>query len=116
MQKGQVLFEVAPVQLLRAELSIDERDVHELHPGREGRLVAASKPGQPVRFVLESINPVAEVEDNRNVFKARARLLESRWWMKPGMKGTARIYIDRRRYAWIWTHRAIDWLRLKLWL
>jgi hypothetical protein len=31
------------------------------------------------------------------------------------MEGVAKVSVDRRRYAWIWTHDLFDWLRLKLW-
>jgi hypothetical protein len=35
---------------------------------------------------------------------------------RPGMAGEARIDVENRRLAWIWTHRLIDFLRLKLWM
>jgi len=51
------------------------------------------------------------------VFKVYANLPESadhpEW--RPGMEGEARINIEHRRIIWIWTHKFIDWLRLKLW-
>jgi hypothetical protein len=31
------------------------------------------------------------------------------------MEGVGKIGAGRRRLIWIWTHHAIDWLRLKLW-
>jgi hypothetical protein len=31
------------------------------------------------------------------------------------MEGVGKIEVDRRRLVWIWTHEALDWLRLKLW-
>jgi hypothetical protein len=36
--------------------------------------------------------------------------------MMPKLKGVAKIRIDRRRYAWIWTRRLVNWLRMKLWI
>ena len=32
------------------------------------------------------------------------------------MTGQARIDVDRRRYAEIWTRRLVNWLRMKLWI
>lgn len=31
------------------------------------------------------------------------------------MEGVGKITIDRRPLAWIWTHDAMEWVRLKLW-
>jgi hypothetical protein len=31
------------------------------------------------------------------------------------MEGVGKIAIDRRLLLWIWTHQAVDWLRLQLW-
>ncbi|MDP7636536.1 MAG: guanylate cyclase, partial [Phycisphaerae bacterium] len=61
-------------------------------------------------------NPVAEVVEQRNVFKVRVRLKQVRQWMRPGMTGVAKIEIDRRPYVYIWTRRLVNWLRMKLWL
>ena len=54
--------------------------------------------------------------NRRNVFKVRARLLETAEWMRPGLEGRARIHIGRRRKIWLWTHRMVKWLRMRLWL
>ncbi len=32
------------------------------------------------------------------------------------MKGEARVDVAKRSVAWIWTHRLIDFLKLKLWM
>jgi len=115
VKTGDVLFEVAPLELLRATLSVPEDDIAEVRRGQHGEL-AASDPGRRVGFVVERINPVAEVVDQRNVFKVRVRLLEIEPWMRPGMEGVAKITVGRRRYAWLWTRRLVNWLRMKLWL
>jgi len=35
--------------------------------------------------------------------------------LRPGMEGVGKIGIEQRRYVWIWTHQAVDSLRLLLW-
>jgi hypothetical protein len=35
---------------------------------------------------------------------------------RPGMAGEARVDVKHRPLIWIWTHRLIDFLRLKLWM
>ena len=123
---GEVLFEVAPLESLRAELAVPEAAISDVLAamararleGTEvtGELATASAPGQRLEFVVERINPVAEVIKQQNVFRVRVRLAETEMLMRPGLEGLAKISVGRRRYAWIWTHRLTDWARMKLWL
>ena len=113
---GDPLFQVAPAQRLRAELEVDEKDVGELRRLQKGELATAGEPARRIPFVVENISPAAEMIDDRNVFKVRVRLEQAPNWMLAGMKGVAHVSIDRRRYAWMWTRRIVNWLRLKLWL
>jgi len=116
VKTGDILFEVAPIESLRAEISVSEDQIADVRIGQKGELATASYPAQRIEFVVERINPVAEVVNQKNVFKVRVRLLNTYQWMRPGMEGEAKITIDRRSYAWIWTRRLVNWLRMKLWL
>lgn len=113
---GDVLFEVATVESLRAELAVPEDQVSDLSAGMDGELAVEGAPDRRVSFALTRINPVAETIEQRNVFKARAELTELPAWMRPGMEGVAKVRIDRRSYGWIWTRKVRNWLRMKLWL
>ncbi len=108
------LFEIAPLDSLRAELYVPEDEISEVRIEQEGRLATASFSDQRLRFIVERINPADEVVNNRNVFKVRVRLLETRPWIRPGMEGVAKITIEKRRYAWIWSRKAVNWIRMKL--
>jgi len=116
VKTGDVLFEVTPLESLRAELLVPEDQIFDIAIDQEGYLATVSYPSQRMKFVVERINPMAEVVNNRNVFKVRVQLLEARPWMRPGMEGVAKISIGKRRYVWIWTRRVVNWLRMKLWL
>jgi hypothetical protein len=59
---------------------------------------------------------MAEVVNQRNVFKVRARLTETYPWMRPGMEGVAKVEVGEKHYAWVWTRKLNNWLRMKLWL
>ncbi|MDY6914027.1 MAG: HlyD family efflux transporter periplasmic adaptor subunit [Planctomycetota bacterium] len=123
---GDMLFEVAPIENLRAELSMPEDQIADVvaamdearKHGRDirGELATAGEPGQRIEFIVERINPVAEVVDQQNVFKVRVRLAGRTGRMLPGMEGKAKIHIGRASYAWLWTRRLVNWLRMKLWL
>jgi hypothetical protein len=106
---------------LRAELLVPEDLIFDIAVDQKGYLATVSYPGERIKFVVERINPMAEVVSNRNVFKVRAQLLvedplDEHLWMRPGMEGVAKITIGKRRYVWIWTRRIVNWLRMKFWL
>jgi len=115
VETGEALFEIAPLESLRAELSVPEDQITDVQTGQRGELATAAYPNKRIGFVVERINPVAEVVNQRNVFKVRARLDERPPWMRPGMEGTARVDIGRRSYAWLWTRDLRNWIRMKLW-
>jgi hypothetical protein len=116
VQTGEVLFEVATIESLRAELAVSEDQIADVDEGDTGTLALEGDPANRLDFEVERINPVAEVVDQKNVFKVRARLLETHGRLRPGMEGVAKIDLDRRRYAWIWTRKLRNWLRMKLWI
>ena len=116
VKTGDILFEVCPLESLRAQLMVPEDLIFDIEVGQEGRLATASYPGQPIKFVVERINPMAEVVKERNVFKVRVRLLETYPWLRPGMEGVAKVSVGKRPYIWIWTRKITNWIRMKLWL
>jgi hypothetical protein len=126
VKTGDVLFEVTPLESLRAELLVPEDQIFDIAVDQEGYLASVSYPGERIKFIVERINPMAEVVSNRNVFKVRVQLLSEdpsfedplaeHPWMRPGMEGVAKISIGKRRYVWIWTRRIVNWLRMKIWL
>jgi hypothetical protein len=116
VKMGDVLFEVTPRASLRAVLHVPEDQITDVQVGQRGSLATASYPAERIGFEVERINPIAEVVKQENIFRVRVRLREIPPWMRPGMEGVARIDIDKRPYAWIWTRRIVNWVRMKLWL
>ena len=116
VKTGDVLFEVAPVEALRAELLVPDSDAADLLEGQAGEIATASYPDQRVAFVVERINPMSEVVERQNVYKVRVRLDTAYPWMRPGMEGLAKVDIGKRSYAWIWTRTLVNWVRMQLWL
>ncbi|MGA2231888.1 MAG: HlyD family efflux transporter periplasmic adaptor subunit [Tepidisphaeraceae bacterium] len=120
-KQGDELFTFQATNELRAELSVAENDIQEviqygLHHG--GDLATTSLPRETYPFTIERIDPQGTPKDGSNVFKVYASVPESvdhpEW--RPGMEGEARINTEKRRLIWIWTHKFVDWLRLKSWV
>ncbi len=115
VELGEVLFEVAPLDSYRVMLQVDERDIGEIEVGQTGELILTALPGTRLPFVVERITPVSMPLEGRNFFLVEAGLAEATDRLRPGMEGFGKIEVDRRRLIWIWTHRLVDWVRLKLW-
>jgi biotin carboxyl carrier protein len=116
VRTGDTLFEVAPIDALRADLYVPEDRVADVNPGQRGQLATAAFPDRRIGFTVERIDPAAELRQEKNVFRARLVLDERPDWLRPGMEGLARVDIDKRPYGTIWLRRAVDWVRMRLWL
>lgn len=115
LQRGDVLFKVAPRGELRLILQVDESDIARAEAGQHGVLTLASLPNTDVDFEVSSITPVSSPENGRNYFRVEARLLDTLEQMRPGMQGVAKIDAGERRRIWIWTHTLVERLRLWSW-
>ena len=115
VQRGDALFEIAPVADYRAVIEVDERDIGEVEPGQRGTLVLRAFPDSEVGFRVSLVTSVSEPAEGSNRFRVEAVLDEALPAMRPGMAGLARIDIDQRHLIAIWTREARHWLSLALW-
>jgi RND family efflux transporter MFP subunit len=115
VERGDVLFEVAPLERYRMILEVDERDIQAIEVGQRSELVLPSMPGAIIPFVIKKITPVSEAKEGRNYFRVEGTMEEASQRLRPGMEGIGKVTIDRRKLIWVWTHEAIDWIRLQLW-
>jgi multidrug efflux pump subunit AcrA (membrane-fusion protein) len=116
VKTGDALFEIAPLASLRAELRVPEDQIFDIAVDQRGYLATVSYPSRRIEFVVERIDPAADLIENRNVFTVRARLLDVQPWMRPGMEGVAKVTVGKRHYVWIWTRKLVNWIRMKLWI
>ena len=116
LERGQVLFEVAPLESYRVVLQVDEHDVADVRTGQRGELVLSSDPATRYPVAVTAVTPVSTAKEGRNFFRVEARLESNQGArLRPGMEGVAKVDIDDRRLIWIWTRRLTDWVRLKIW-
>lgn len=115
VERGQVLFTVAPLVAYRVVLMVDERDIGHVKKGQQGKLLLSSMSGDPMTFTVDSITPVSKLEDGRNYFQVEAKIAENSDMLRPGMEGIGKIVIEPRRLLWVWSHRVVDWFRLAFW-
>jgi RND family efflux transporter MFP subunit len=115
LERGQVLFKIAPLNAYRVILEVDESDIDTVREGQTGTLAVASMPDAPLDFVIQRVTPISEQQEGRNFFRVEAKLNQVNDRLRPGMKGVAKTHIDERLLIFIWTEKLVDWVRLQLW-
>ena len=135
VQKGDVLFEIAqsdpehPTRIaVEGELHVPDRDIQEvkriydlqrdgqLKRDEDGEIATTSFPSDGFEFKIRRIVPMGEPKEGENAFNVYVEIENPPGWMFPGESGEARVNIEKRRLVWIWTHRLVDWVKLKLWI
>lgn len=115
VERGQVLFEVAPLDSYRVVLEVDEREISSVQVGQTGQLAMTALSGEAMDIVVEKITPVSTAEDGRNFFRVEARLERPLDGLRPGMLGVGKLDIGERKLIAIWTYKLVNWWRLWLW-
>jgi multidrug resistance efflux pump len=116
VERGNVLFEIAPLNKYRVILKVDERDISDIREAQTGRLMLSAEPDVAHRIRVAKITPISTAEEGRNYFRVEATIDGGvPAGLRPGMKGVGKIVIDDRRYAWIWTHRIVHWAKMLAW-
>lgn len=116
VKQGDPLLEVGKRDKLRAELKLAERDIQDVKVGQTGALRTSAQPGDKYGFTVENVVPKANAVDGANKFIIYAALdtTSAQWF--PGQEGEARIDVRPEPLIWQWTHRLIEFVRLKLWV
>ncbi len=115
VERGQILYKVSPLDQYRVLLDVDESDIAELSVGMKGELTLSAAAEDSFEIVVDKITPVSKSGEGANYFQVEAALVETPGFLRPGMQGVSKIHIGERQLLWIWTHKMVDWLRLKLW-
>lgn len=115
VERGNVLFELAPLDTYRVILKVDERDIINVKVGQEGWLVLSSMPQDRLPMAVEKITPVSVVEEGRNYFRVEAAVKGGTQKLRPGMEGVGKIEVDERKLLWIWTYKLVHWVRMWFW-
>jgi multidrug resistance efflux pump len=115
VERGQILFTIAPLDQYRVALQVPETEISEVKVGQAGQLALAANPNQVLPIEIKTITPVSNAMAGRNTFRVEASLGETPEFLRPGMQGAARIEVDKRKLGWIWTHDFVQWAQLRLW-
>lgn len=116
VKKEDILMEVGPTDKLRVELTVNERDIQFLKVGQKGQLATNAQPSNTYDLTVDRIIPMGTPKEATNVFTVYATADSTSPGWAPGMVGEARVNIEEKPLIWIWTHRLVEFLQLKLWM
>ena len=115
VERGQTLFELAPLHGYRVALQVDEHDMADLEPGQAGILRLAGFPDRPLSLIIDRVVPVAVADTGGNYFRVEAAVVDPPKELRPGMEGVAKVVVGRGSLLWVWTHDLLGRLRLWAW-
>ena len=116
LERGDVIFEIAPLSDYRVMLRVDERDIREVTAGQQGNLVLSAFPDVEIVVSIVRITPISSAAEGENFFVVEAAIDgDVAAELRPGMEGVAKIKVGEARLVDIWTKRTRLWLRMTFW-
>lgn len=115
VERGQVLYEMAPLNEFKLVIMVDESRIRHLRPGQSGRLVLAAFPSDAMVFTVNSVASVFENQQEGVFYRVEAELAHSAEHLRPGMSGIAKVEVGRKPLGWVVIYPLWRWLRLQLW-
>ena len=105
LKVGETLFEVAPLDKLRVELSIPEDDVRYTQPDMPTKIRLDAFPFESWDGKIERIHPASELKNDQNVFVAVVQIDNTDGRLRPGMTGYAKTKTIWRPVVWNYFHK-----------
>ncbi|MEM7457495.1 MAG: HlyD family efflux transporter periplasmic adaptor subunit [Planctomycetota bacterium] len=113
LEAGQPLFEVGPLDEMLAEIAIPESEIQFVETGMPVRIKLNSLPFRTWTGTVERIHPGTEIINDETVFIARVRLPNDEAFLRPGLKGSAKISTGWSPLGWNLFHR--PWESVRYW-
>ncbi len=109
--KGEVLFEVAPLERVLLQLLVPDRDVFYVRKGAKVNVHFDAFPGILWKGKVARIAPRSERVQGENVFPVSFEIENREGLLLPGMQGYASIYCGKKSLAWVYFHK--PWYALR---
>lgn len=115
IERGQSLFELAPIDGYKAILHVSEYDVGRLRDGQRGSIRLTGLPEESINFHITKAFPVAVAQNGGNFFRVEAVLDAPPHSLRPGMQGIGKIIVGRGSLAGAWSRSLRERMKLRLW-
>lgn len=116
VEVGEQLVLIGDRDDLEVQIFVADRDIQNVWEGQKGTLATAASPKDKTPIRVTRIVEAAEAQQGKNVFTVYAEPLEDRKYWRPSGTGEVRLDVREEPLMWQWTHRLVDWVRLKLWI
>jgi multidrug efflux pump subunit AcrA (membrane-fusion protein) len=117
VKQGDPLVTLGQLDSMRVEITVPEREIQMVREGRHGQIATTAMPMDRRNIKISEIVPQGMTKEGNNTFKVYGEIddqISPDW--RPGAAGEARIDFEKRPLIWWWTHRLLDWVRLKVWM
>lgn len=114
VEKGETLFEVAPLDKLLFELAIPQNEIERLREGQRCSIQLNSFPGRKWEGRIQTIHPQAEWKNEESIFVAEVSLNANGIAPRPGMVGIATVACESAPLLWNYIQR--PWNQLRFWV
>ncbi len=115
VEMGQKLFEVAAFDKFVTEISVSDEDINWIELDLPTVVRLESRGNRAFETKVEQIYPVSEVSDSENVFVCLAYLVDEdgKAYLRPGMRGRARIEAGWKPLWWILFHKPWNYVKVR---
>lgn len=108
VERGQTLFEIAPLDEMVVEIAVPDREIEHLRTGQQASIQLEAIQGEPITSTVLKIHPRSEIRENENVFIAECMVMNERQQLRPGMRGTVEVECGKRSLAWVLFHKPLE--------
>ena len=115
VERGQLLFEIVPLEGYKVILRVDEFDIGKVAKDQVGTLRLSSMPEELIEMRIASIFPLASNEQGSSFFRVEAYIPNPPDSLRPGMQGVAKVAIGRASVGSVWTRSLREKLSLYRW-
>jgi len=114
--RGDALLQIAPSNGHEVHLLVDEADINEVLAGSRGEIALKSSPGEPLKFEVDEVRPIAESADGQTRFRVVATVDKANNALRPGQTGVAHIASEKRSALKVLTWRISRWMTERWWV
>lgn len=104
VQLGETLYEIAPLETLKVELSIPSDEVMHVAEGQSVRLRFDGFGTTRHSATVKRVRPSSTIRDDQNVFIAEVEMENRDFEIRPGMAGNAKVYGNWKTLGWSLFH------------
>jgi biotin carboxyl carrier protein len=116
VERGQTLFELAPVGDYRVVLNIDETDIRYVETGQQGEVLLRGLGSKSYPIEIDTVSSIFSPKEGQRYYHSEAHLLsESGNKIKPGMEGSAHIVTGQQSLGKALFDPFYQWFRELLW-